>query len=544
MPVDASEPLQNPVQLQARLTALMSMLEAQNSAVERLRVERDTFRTERDTANAEVEKLQLIIKQLTRSRYGAHSEKLDPDQLQLVLEEVEQSLGAARAVVSEPPTDKKATGERKPPQRNRGALPAHLPRVEIIIDVEDKRCPCCGGAMHMIGEDVAEMLDVVPALYRVKVIRRPRYGCRGCESAVVQAPAPERPLTGGIATEAVLAQVLVAKYSDHLPLYRQAQIFARHGIDLDRSTLANWVGRACWWLRPLAERLLGTILSSPKIFADDTPVPVLDPGRGRTKTGRLWSYARDDRPWQGPLPPAVGYVYSENRQGVHPRSHLAEFTGVLQVDGYAGFDRLRGARPAGVVELAFCWAHVRRKFFDFHHATASPIAAEALQRIAELYQIEARIRGRPRNERARIRQAESRPLVDAMNRWLEAQLGRVSAKSALAEAIRYALRHWQGLGLFLADGRVEIDSNTVERTIRPIKLGAKNHLFAGSDGGAESWAILASLIQTAKLNDVEPFAYLRDVLERIVSGRTRTNELSSLLPWAWKASQAQAAVNI
>jgi transposase len=550
--LDASEPLQNPVLLQARLAAVMSMLEAQNSAVKRLRgerdtlrVERDTFRAERDTASAEVEKLQLIIKQLVRSRYGAHSEKLDPDQLQFGLEEVEQSRGATQAGVdNEPPTDKKAAGERTPPQRNRGALPAHLPRVEILIDVEDKRCPCCGGAMHVIGEDVSEMLDVVPALYRVRVIRRPRYGCRGCESAVVQAPAPERPLTGGMASEALLAQVLVAKYSDHLPLYRQAQIFARHGIDLDRSTLANWVGRACWWLRPLAELLHSTILSSPNIFADDTPVPVLDPGRGRTKTGRLWSYARDDRPWQGSLPPAVAYVYSENRQGVHPRSHLAKFTGVLQVDGYAGFDRLRGARPAGAVELAFCWAHVRRKFFDFHHATASPIAAEALQRIAELYQIEARIRGRPPNERARIRQAESRPLVDAMNSWLEAQLGRVSAKSALAEAIRYALRHWQGLGLFLADGRVEIDSNTVERTIRPIKLGAKNHLFAGSDGGAESWAILASLIQTAKLNDVEPFAYLRDVLERIVSGKTRANELSSLLPWAWKASQAQAAINI
>ena len=541
---DTSEPLQNPVQLQARLTALMSMLEAQNSAVERLqgerdtlRVERDVFRTERDTANAEVEKLQLIIKQLTRSRYGAHSEKLDPDQLQLGLEEVEQSLGAARAGVdSVPPTDKKATGERKPPQRNRGALPAHLPRSEIVIDVEDKRCPCCGGAMHVIGEDVAEMLDVVPALYCVKVIRRPRYGCRGCEGAVVQAPAPERPLTGGIATEALLAQVLVAKYSDHLPLYRQAQIFARNGIDLDRSTLANWVGRACWWLRPLAELLLGTILSSPKILADDTPVPVLDPGRGRTKTGRLWSYARDDRPWQGPLPPAVAYVYSENRQGVHPRSHLAEFTGVLQVDGYTGFNRV------GSVELAFCWAHVRRKFFDFHHATGSPIAAEALRRIAELYQIEARLRGCPPDQRARIRQADSRPLVEAMKTWLEQELARISAKSSLAEAIRYALRHWKGLGLFLDDGRVEIDSNTVERTIRPIKLGAKNHLFAGSDGGAESWAVLASLIQTAKLNDVEPFAYLRDVLERIVSGQTKANELSSLLPWAWKASQAQAAV--
>ena len=544
---DASAPLPNPVQLQARLAAVMSMLEAQHSAVERLqgerdglRVERDTFRVERDAANAEVEKLQLIIKQLLRSRYGAHSEKLDPDQPQLGLEEVEQSLGAAQAVVSEPPTDSKASGERQPPQRNRGALPAHLPRVEIVIDVEDKRCPCCGGAMHVIGEDVAEMLDVVPALYRVKVIRRPRYGCRGCEGAVVQAPAPERPLTGGMASEAVLAQVLVAKYSDHLPLYRQAQIFARHGIDLDRSTLANWVGRACWWLRPLAELLLGTVLSSPKIFADDTPVPVLDPGRGRTKTGRLWSYARDDRPWQGLLPPAVAYVYSENRQGVHPRSHLAQFIGVLQVDGYTGFSRLTGERP--VVELAFCWAHVRRKFFDFHHATGSPIAAEALCRIAELYHIEARIRGRLPNDRARIRQAESRPLVGAMKSWLDGEIARVSAKSALAEAIRYALRHWKGLVLFLDDGRVEIDSNTVERTIRPIKLGAKNHLFAGSDGGAESWAVLASLIQTAKLNDVEPFAYLRDVLERIVSGKTKANELNSLLPWAWKASQAQAAV--
>jgi transposase len=544
---DASAPLPNPVQLQARLAAVMSMLEAQHSAVERLqgerdglRVERDTFRVERDAANAEVEKLQLIIKQLLRSRYGAHSEKLDPDQPQLGLEEVEQSLGAAQAVVSEPPTDSKASGERQPPQRNRGALPAHLPRVEIVIDVEDKRCPCCGGAMHVIGEDVAEMLDVVPALYRVKVIRRPRYGCRGCEGAVVQAPAPERPLTGGMASEAVLAQVLVAKYSDHLPLYRQAQIFARHGIDLDRSTLANWVGRACWWLRPLAELLLGTVLSSPKIFADDTPVPVLDPGRGRTKTGRLWSYARDDRPWQGLLPPAVAYVYSENRQGVHPRSHLAQFIGVLQVDGYTGFSRLTGERP--VVELAFCWAHVRRKFFDFHHATGSPIAAEALRRIAELYHIEARIRGRLPNDRARIRQAESRPLVGAMKSWLDGEIARVSAKSALAEAIRYALRHWKGLVLFLDDGRVEIDSNTVERTIRPIKLGAKNHLFAGSDGGAESWAVLASLIQTAKLNDVEPFAYLRDVLERIVSGKTKANELNSLLPWAWKASQAQAAV--
>jgi transposase len=242
---------------------------------------------------------------------------------------------------------------------------------------------------------------------------------------------------------------------------------------------------------------------------------VLDPGRGRTKTGRLWSYARDDRPRQGPLPPAVAYVYSEDRQGVHPRSHLAEFAGVLQVDGYAGFDGLTEERPAGAVTLAFCWAHVRRKFFDFHHATSSPIAGEALRRVAELYQIEARIRGCLPGARARIRQAESRPLVEAMKPWLEGELACVSAKSTLAVAIRYALRHWKGLGLFLDDGRAEIDSNTVERTIRPIKLGAKNHLIAGSDGGAESWAILASLIQTAELNDVEPFAYLRDRAHRL-----------------------------
>jgi transposase len=538
---------QDPAQLQARLAAVMAFLEDQTGTVEQLRAERDSLRAERDAAQAErdaaaaeIDKLRLMIRQLQRAQYGRRSETLDPDQLQLGLEEVEQSLATAQA---SPPVATKTPGQRRPAQRNRGALPPHLPRYEVIVDIDDKSCQCCGGPLHVIGEDVSEMLDVVPAQYRVKVIRRPRYGCRGCEGAVVQAAAPERPLTGGIATEAVLAQVLVAKYSEHLPLYRQAQVFARHGIDLDRSTLANWVGRTCWWLRPLVELLLGSILSSPKIFADDTPVPVLDPGRGRTKTGRLWAYARDDRPWHGPDPPAVVYVYSDNRQGVHPRPHLAEFAGVLQVDGYSGFNRLAGDHPKAAVTLAFCWAHVRRKFYDFLEATGSPIAAEALRRIAEIYAIESRIRGRPPDQRRHIRQTETKPLLEAIKTWLEQELDRVSAKSKLAGAIRYALRHWQGLSLFLEDGRLEVDSNTVERTIRPIKLGCKNHLFAGSDGGAESWATVASLIQSAKLNDVEPLAYLRDVLERIVSGKTKANELASLLPWAWKASQAQTAVN-
>ena len=529
MQLGADHP-QDPEKLRFRLHEVTAALEA-------VCRERDAIKAERDSAAAEVEKLQAIISQLRRAQFGPRSEKLDPDQLQLGLETAEEALGAVEAgMAKDEPSPPRQ--DRQPPRRNRGALPPHLPRVEVVVDVEDKRCPCCGGALHVIGEDVSEMLDVVPAQYQVRVIRRPRYGCRGCGEAVVQAPAPERALTGGMATEGLLAQVLVAKYADHLPLYRQAQIFARNGIDLDRSTLANWVGRACWWLRPLAELLSSSILSSSKLFADDTPVAVLDPGRGRTKTGRLWVYARDDRPWGGTAPPAVAYRYSEDRKGVRPAGHLAGFAGMLQVDGYSGFNQV-GA--AGAVQLAFCWAHVRRKFFEFHHATQSPIAAEALRRIAELYAIEERVRGRPPDERRRVRQEESGPLVEALKAWFEHQLGRLSAKSALATAMRYPLRHWQGLTLFLEDGRVEIDSNTVEREIRPVALGRKNHLFAGSDSGAESWAIAASLIQTAKLNEVEPFAYLRDVLERMVSGRTKANDLATLLPWTWKAAQPKMA---
>jgi transposase len=390
--------------------------------------------------------------------------------------------------------------------------------------------------LHVIGEDRSEMLDVVPAQYRVKVIRRPRYGCRACEGAVVQAPAPERPIDGGMATEALITQVLVGKYADHLPLYRQAQIFARQGIELDRSTLSTWVGRARWWLEPLYERLPARILGSTKIFADDTPLPVLDPGRGRTKTGRLWAYAVDDRPWQGATPPAVAYVYAEDRKGERPAAHLAGFTGILQVDGYGGFKRLAADGPSGPVRLAFCWSHCRRHFYDTHQATKSPIAFEALQQIGRLYAVEAQIRGRPPEERLAARREHSRPIVDALKTWLSAQLERISGKSSLAEAIRYALRHWDGLGLFLDDGRVELDTNVVERATRPIALGKKNSLFAGSDGGAKHWAIVASLISTAKLNAVEPFAYLKDVLERLVAGRTKAHQLDELLPWQWKAT--------
>jgi transposase len=391
--------------------------------------------------------------------------------------------------------------------------------------------------LHVIGEDRAEMLDYVPAQLRVRAIRRPRYGCRACEEAVVQAPAPERPIDGGMATEALLAHVLVNKYADHLPLYRQAQIFARQGVTLDRSTLCTWVGRACWWLEPLHELVLSTVLASPKVFADDTTLPVLDPGRGRTKTGRLWCYAVDNRPWRGPGHPAAAYVYSEDRKGEHPATHLKGFRGVLQVDGYAGFGRLV-ADAGNVSQLAFCWAHARRKFYDIYAANQSPLAGEALRQIAALYEIETEIRGQPAEERRRVRQQRSRPLIEAMQAWLAETLGRISGRSALAQAIRYALNHWSGLILFLDDGRLELDTNTVERAMRPVALGRKNALFAGSDSGGKHWAIIATLIQSAKLNDVDPLAWLTDVLERTVSGRTKRHELDTLLPWNWKAANA------
>ena len=466
---------------------------------------------------AENEKLWQLVQRLLRHRFGPRSEQLELDQLQLGLEEAEQ--GAAEDEAAKDAAEASARRRRsQPANRNRGALPAHLPRFEVTIDVASKVCPCCGGALHMIGEDRTEQLDLVPAQLRVKVLCRPRYGCRACESAVVQAPAPERPIDGGMATEALIAHVVVSKFCDSLPLYRQAQMLKRQGITLDRSTLSTWVGRACWWLKPLYELVVSTVLSTDKVFADETTLPVLDPGRGKTKTGRLWCYAVDDRPWTGPTHPAAAYVYSEDRRGEHPTAHLAAFKGTLQVDGYAGFSSLVEARKDASIQLAFCWAHLRRPFYEIYTSTQSPLAAEVLARIAKLYEIEGEIRGQPPDVRKAVRQLRSRPLVDALHIWLQEHLPRVPGWSDLAKAMRYALRHWDGLILYLDDGRLEMDSNVVERAIRPITITRKNSLFAGSDAGARHWAIANTLIQTCKLNAVEPLAYLTDVLQRIVSG--------------------------
>jgi transposase len=421
-----------------------------------------------------------------------------------------------------------------PPKRNRGSLPAHLPRVEVVIDVASKTCPCCGAPLHAIGEDRAEMLDHVPAQPRVQVIRRPRYGCLVCEQAVVQAPALERPIDGGMATEALLAHVLVSKYADHVPLYRQAQIFGRQGVTLDRSTLSNWVGRACWWLEPLHALILSSVLSSPKVVADDTTLPVLDPGRGTHQDRAAVVLCHRQSPVGRTRSSRRGLCLQRGPQGRASAIHLKGFQGLLQVDGYAGFGRVLSEAANQPPRLAFCWAHARRKFYDVHIATKSPLAHEALQRIAALYAIESEIRGRPAEDRKRERQQRSHSLVEALQVWWREQLGRLSGRSKLAQAIRYAFNHWDGLIRFLDDGRLEMDTNIVERAMRPIALGRKNALFAGADSGGRHWSIVATLIQSAELNDVEPLAWLADVLKRIVSGQTKKHELHTLLPWNWK----------
>ena len=369
------------------------------------------------------------------------------------------------------------------------------------------------------------------------MVRRPKYACRACQEVVVQAPAPARLIEGGLPTEAMVAHVITAKYADHLPLYRQAQIYGRQGIELDRSTLADWTGRAAFLLRPLHQRLLEKLKASPKLFADETTAPVLDPGRGRTKTGQLWAYARDDRPWGGPEPPAVAYIYAPDRTAERPMEHLGGFKGVLQVDGYGGYRKLA---KTNAVTLAFCWAHVRRRFYELAAAGSAPIASEALDRIKGLYTVEADIRGSMPGERRAERQARSRPIILALEAWLKTKLEIISQKSKLAEAIRYALSRWEGLTSFLDDGQIEIDNNLVERAIRPLALGRTNHLFAGSDGGAEHWAVLASLIETCKLNGIDPETYLAEVISRIVGGHPNSRR-DELLPWAYRAGHAAVA---
>ena len=410
-----------------------------------------------------------------------------------------------------------------------------------VIEPDDVSCPCGCGEMTKIGEDRSERLDVILAQFRVIETMRPRYACSRCRSGgVVQAPAPASLSEGGMASESLLAHVLIAKYADHLPLYRQTQLYRRSGIELSRATLAGWVGRTAFHLAPLVDCLASELKRSGKLFMDETTVPVLDPGRGKTKTGYLWAVARDDRGWGGPDPPGVVYHYAPGRSGEYGERFLEGFSGTLQVDGYAGYNRLaRASRPGGALTLSACWAHARRKLREIYDSSGSPIALAGLQRIARLYKVEENIRGLSAGERQAARWQRSAPIVNTFGVWLDEQRSRISARSRLGEKLTYVANQWDGLLVFLYDGRVEIDSNPVENQIRPIKLNRKNALFAGHDEGATAWARIASLIETCKLNQVEPHAWLKSTLEKLAAGHPQSR-IHELLPWAFKSAGEQS----
>ena len=478
-----------------------------------------------DSHTTEIENLKLLILKLKRMHFGPRSEKYDRDiqQLELRLEDLETNQAAA-----EPPplvpaaVVLKQEAPRKPARR---PLPAELPRETETIAPAQEACPDCGGKLRRLGEDVSETLEYVPARFKVIRTVRPKLSCADC-SQIVQAPAPNRVIDRGLAGPGLLAHVLVSKYADHLPLYRQAEIYQREGVDLDRSTLADWVGGVSRTLRPLVDAVKKYVLAGEKLHGDDVPVPVLEPGNGKTKTGRLWTYVRDDRPGGSEAPAAVWFAYSPDRKGERPAKHLESYAGILQADGYAGFNKLY---ETGRIVEAACWAHVRRKFHDLYQAHRSPIAKEALERIAQLYGIEQEIRGRSPAERQEVRQTRSRPLLEAMHVWLKATLAKLSQKSDVAVAARYALERWNALLRYCKDGRIEMDNNAAERALRAVALGRKNYLFAGSDAGGERAAAFYSLLGSAKLNGIDPEAYLSSVLRQIADHPV--NRITELLPW-------------
>jgi transposase len=525
----------DPVQEIAELRALLVEREAELAIV----------RAELTSARLRIEQYKTQLAQLRRMQFGRSSEKLDTqiEQLELMLEDLEEGEAARTAPAAPRLTDQPPRERRQPVRR---PLPDHLPREEIVHD-PGLVCPGCGGTRFAkLGEDVTEILEKIPA--RLKVIRhiRPKLSCRTCER-IMQAPVPDLPIEKGRPGPGLVANVVVSKYLDGLPLYRQSAILAREGIEIERASLADWVGHAAWWVMPLAELIGGHVLAAPIIHTDDTPIAVLAPGNGKTRTGRLWAYVVDERPWQGGRAPAAYYRFSPDRRGERPRDHLAGFRGVIHADAFSGYQALtrpvsanhRVGRGPPLIHAA-CWAHARRKFYDVFEATNSPIAEEALKRIGELYKIEAEITGQPAEARLAARQNRARPILDALRDWLTAQRRRLSAKSALTRAIQYSLSRWPALTRYDDDGRLAIDNNVAERALRGIAITRKNFLFLGSEAGGERAAILYTVLESAKLNGLDPQTWLADVIDRMAKGHP-INRLGELLPWNWQPQIAMLA---
>jgi len=516
-------------QLPDSIEELKALLTAQFAAVDALKTERDAFQFEAQSLKsskrddlAEIVRLGLLIDKLKRMLFGQKSEKLERqvDQLCLELEELHINQGERQSRLE----TKSIQGyERRAPVRQ--PLPEHLPRETQEVMPQEQSCPSCGSDFARLGEDVSETLEWVPAHFKVIRHVRPKLTCRCCDT-IVQAPAPSRPIPRSYAGPGLLSHVMVSKYLDHLPIYRQCQIYARQDVLLSDSTLGDWVGGVHDLLDPLMTKLCEHVFAAKKLHADDTPIKVLAPGTGKTKTARLWVYARDDRPAGDPNPPAVWFRYSPDRQGIHPQTHLRGYEGILQADAYAGFNALY---DTGKIVEAACWAHTRRKFYDIHVASPTPITTHALQVIGELYDIEAQVRGKPPDERKQTREERSKPKVQALHQWLLTQLPTLSKKAVTADAIRYALNQWQALTRFLENGAIEIDNNSAERALRSVAIGRKNYLFLGSDAGGDRAATLYSLLGTAKLNGVNPEKYLTHVLSVIADHKV--NKVAELLPW-------------
>ena len=488
-----------------------------------------------------IEKLKFTIRKLRHDRFGQSSERgalLDQLELQLADLEADAAQADTAAQIAAAVASEKMTVpsfERRRPARR--PLPEHLPRERIVYPAPSA-CPCCGGTtLRKIGEDVTETLELVPRQWKVIQHVREKFSCRACE-AISQPPAPSHPIARGRAGPKLLAHILFSKYGLHLPLNRQSAVYAREGVDLDVSTLADWVGAAAATLMPLVEAIRGQVFAAERIHADDTTVPVL--AKGKTRTGRLWTYVRNDRPFGGPDPPAAVFFYSRDRGGEHPERHLAGYAGLMQADAYAGFNRLYAAdREGGPIIEAACWAHARRKFFDLARINQAPIASEAVTRIDVLFAIEREISGLAPQQRVGVRTERSRPFVTALESWLREQRAKVSKNSETGKAIDYSLKRWAALTRFLDDGRLCMSNNAAERELRAIAVGRRNWTFAGSDEGGRRAAAIYTLIATAKLNDVDPQAWLADVLARMPDYPAK--RIGDLLPCNWHAERRVAA---